>query len=277
MRVDLHVHTNASDGQYTPSEVVALARAFDLIAITDHDTTDGVAEARAAAAHHGAPLILPGIEISTAEDRGDVHMLGYFVRVDDAGFQDALRGFREARFRRGQMMVEKLARLGVHLEWARVEQIAAGAVGRPHIARAMCEAGYVESVREAFNRYIGNDGPAYVARKRLTPEESVDLIHRAGGVAVFAHPALAAGWRDLLKGLVAAGLDGVEVNHPSNDERTRLELRALAAQHSLIMTGGSDFHGPAVKPGNGLGCMAPPEGAVYALRERARRYGDPDV
>ncbi|MBK8022331.1 MAG: PHP domain-containing protein [Chloroflexi bacterium] len=170
--VDLHVHTSASDGQYTPSEVVGLAHQFNVIAITDHDTTDGIAEARTAAARQGMPLILAGIEISTAEDRGDVHMLGYLVDIEDAWFQESLAEFREARFRRGQQMVEKLSRLGVELKWSRVEQIATsgektGAVGRPHIARAMVEAGYVDTVREAFDRYIGTHAPAYVARKRL--------------------------------------------------------------------------------------------------------------
>lgn len=272
MRVDLHVHTNASDGQYSPSEVVALARDFDIIAITDHDTTDGVETARAAAAQQGMPTIIAGIEISTAEDRGDVHMLGYYVDLDDADFQTALTDFRNARFRRGQQMVEKLTSLGMPLDWVHVQEIAGGSVGRPHVARAMVEAGYVESVKEAFQRYIGNDGPAYVARKRLTPEESVELIHQAGGVAVFAHPGLVPQWRETLASLLRVELDGVEVNHPSNDEPMRLELRAVAVQHNLIMTGGSDFHGPKVKPGNALGCVTPPDGAVHALQTRAKRY-----
>lgn len=272
MRVDLHVHTSASDGQYTPSEVVDLARGFDVIAITDHDTTEGVKEALEAARQQGTPVIIPGIEISTAEDRGDVHMLGYFVDVDDADFQEALSSFRDARFRRGQQMIEKLAGLGMPLPWARVVAIAEGSVGRPHIARAMVEAGYVESVKEAFVRYIGNDGPAYVSRKRLLPEESVELIHKAGGVAVLAHPALVPDWRNMIISLARAGLDGVEVNHPANDESTRYDLRALASQHGLITTGGSDFHGPKVKPNQTLGCVMPPDGAVHALRERAKRY-----
>ncbi|MDZ4768564.1 MAG: PHP domain-containing protein [Chloroflexota bacterium] len=273
MRADLHVHTNASDGQYSPSEVVVLARGFDLIAITDHDTIDGIAPARAAARAQGSPLIVAGIELSTAEDAGDIHMLGYFIDPDDLIFQATLREFQQARLDRGRLMVERLAASGVLIEWARVAAIAGdGAVGRPHIARALIEAGYVESVREAFERYIGNDAPAYVARKRLTPEGAIDLIHSAGGVAVLAHPGLVERWRTILSGLIVAGLDGVEVFHPSNDVPTRLDLRAWALRHDLIMTGGSDFHGEKVKPGNALGSMAPPEGAVYALQTRAQRY-----
>jgi len=272
VRIDLHVHTNASDGQYTPSEVVALARGFAMIAICDHDTTDGIAEAQHAAAAVGSPIIIPAIELSALAGESDVHMLGYYVTVEDSAFQTKLRAFRESRLTRGQEMVEKLASLGMPLAWSRVIEIAEGVVGRPHIARAMVEAGYVENIKEAFTRFIGNEGPAYVARDRMTPVEAVELIHEAGGVAVLAHPALVSDWQSLMPALIAGGLDGVEVAHPANDGTTRLNLRAIAKRHDLIMTGGSDFHGPQVKPHNALGSITPPVGAVTLLRERAKRY-----
>lgn len=273
MRADLHLHTNASDGQYTPAELVELAQKFDVIAITDHDTTAGVAEAQQVARRRGGPVIIPGIELSCEDVDGDVHVLGYYVNINDADFQATLTGFRDDRFQRGQRILDKLAALGLPLDWDRVMAIAnGGAIGRPHIARAMLEKGYVESVKDAFNRYIGNNGPAYVARKRLTPEEAVALIHRAGGVAVLGHPGLLKDYRAMLARLVAVGLDGVEVVHPSNSDSVRLDLRGIAAEHNLIITGGSDFHGPKVKPDNTLGMVSPPDSAPEALRQRAAHY-----
>ncbi len=273
MRVDLHLHTNASDGQHTPSELVALAQKFAIIAITDHDTTDGIAEAQEAARKVGSPQIIPGIEFSAEDDAGDVHMLGYFIDIHDQAFQIELRKFQSDRFTRGQRMVEKLAALGLPLDWERVTALAdGGSIGRPHIARAMVEAGYVDSVRDAFNRYIANDGIAYVARRRLSPEEAVHMIHAAKGVAVLAHPGLLPDPEALVRRLVPQGLDGVEVTHPSNSEAVRLLLRALAREFSLIMTGGSDFHGLAIKPDVHIGMETPPDGCVAELRKRAARY-----
>jgi len=275
MRADLHLHTNASDGQYRPAELVELARKFDVIAITDHDTTEGVAPAQQAALAQGAPAVIPGIELSAEDEDGDVHMLGYYVDIHNTEFQTTLTRFRDNRYRRAQLMLEKLAAMNMPLQWDRVEAIAnGGAIGRPHIARAMLEAGYVESVKDAFNRFISNDGPAYVARTRLSPEESVALIHSAGGVAVLAHPGLLKDYRAMLLRLIAVGLDGVEVNHPSNSEAVRLDLRGIATSTSLIMTGGSDFHGPNVKPDIQIGMVSPPDGAVDALKLAAGRYAE---
>lgn len=276
MRVDLHLHTNASDGQHTPSELVVLAQKFDIIAITDHDTTDGIAEAQEAARKIGSPQIIPGIEFSAEDDAGDVHMLGYFIDIQDAAFQAELQKFQNDRFTRGQRMVEKLAALGLPLDWNRIAALAdGGSIGRPHIARAMVEAGYVETVREAFDRYIANDGIAYVARRRLSPEEAVHMIHAAKGVAVLAHPGLLPDPEAMVRRLIPYGLDGVEVTHPSNSESVRLQMRALAREFSLIMTGGSDFHGLAIKPDVRIGMETPPEGCVQALRQRAQRYATP--
>lgn len=271
LRTDLHLHTTASDGQLAPAELVRLARAqrLDVIAITDHDTTAGLAEAEQAAS--GMPVIIPGIELSAEDARLDVHILGYGIDAQDAKFQITLAHFRADREQRGQKIVEKLVELGLPVAWERVLALAdGGSVGRPHIARALVEAGYVESTGEAFDRYLHNGGPAYVARQRLTPESAIYLIHHAGGAAVLAHPGLLPNYTMMVERLVRAGLDGVEVVHPKNPETVRDNLRALAARHGLIMTGGTDYHGPDSTAG--IGSVTLPPGCVTALQERAARY-----
>lgn len=274
MRVDLHLHTTASDGQHSPSEIVAMAHRIGLnvIAITDHDTTDGLAPAIEAGRELGLRVI-PGIELSAEDDAGDVHMLGYFMQPDTPALQAKLRDFREKRYDRGQIIVDKLAAMGMPLRWERIVELAQsgkrpGSIGRPHIARAMVEAGYVESVKEAFDLYISNDGPAYAPRARLTPEEAIALIHSAGGAAVLAHPGLLPEPIAMIDRLAPAGLDGVEITHPKNSETVRLNARAAAARHGLLITGGSDFHGTAVSMVM-MGAETPPEGCVAALEQRA--------
>lgn len=269
LRADLHLHTTASDGQLAPSDVIRRARdrRLEAVAITDHDTTAGIAEAQAAA---GTLLVIPGIELSAEDQKLDVHVLGYFVDGQNAAFQATLTRFRDDRARRGQRIVEKLAALGLPVAWERVLELAdGGSVGRPHVARAMVEAGYVESTHEAFNRYLHNGGPAYVSRERLTPEAAIDLIHSAGGAAVLAHPGLLANYAAMVERLVPAGLDGVEVAHPKNPPILRDNLRALAARYNLIMTGGTDFHGPDSEAD--LGSITPPPGCIAALQARATR------
>ncbi len=267
LRADLHLHTTASDGQLRPSELVKLARKHHLntIAITDHDTTDGLLEAQQAA--DGSLVIVPGIELSADDNDVDVHMLGYYVPADDKDFQAALVGFRDDRLSRGQGMVEKLAALGKPISWERVLELAdGGSVGRPHVARAMVEAGHVDSVNAAFDHYLRHGGTAYVSRKRMSPEEAIKLIHAAGGVAVMAHPGLVPDYLSMLERLAAGGLDGVEFIHPRNPTTVRENLRAVALKHHLIMTGGSDFH----RPGDPIGAYTAPPDALLALRERRR-------
>ncbi|MBI5667599.1 MAG: PHP domain-containing protein [Chloroflexi bacterium] len=271
VRVDLHLHTTASDGQLAPSALVRLAQAqrLDVIAITDHDTTAGLAEAEQAAG--GLPVIILGIELSAEDARLDVHVLGYFFDAQDEAFQAVLARFRDDRERRGQKIVVKLAELGLPVAWERVLALAnGGAVGRPHVARALVEAGYVESVKEAFDRFLYTGGPAYVPRERLTPEGAIDLIHGAGGAAVLAHPGLLPDYAVMVVRLVSAGLDGVEVAHPKNSETVRANLRALAGHYGLVMTGGSDYHGP--ESDAAIGSVTPPPGCTEALRERAAKY-----
>lgn len=249
--------------------MIQLARKHGLnaIAITDHDTTNGLSEAQQAIS--GSPVIIPGIELSAEEDGLDVHMLGYYLRADDPDFQAALSRFRNDRLTRGQKILEKLDALGMPLAWEDVlKQADGGSVGRPHIARAMVAAGYVGSLREAFDRYLYTGGPAYAARERLSPEQAITLIHQAGGVAVMAHPGLVENYAAMVERLVPAGLDGVEVMHPKNPQIVRNNLRALALKHHLLITGGSDFH----RGEDPIGSENPPPTVLRELRERAAAY-----
>jgi len=272
MRIDLHMHSTASDGRLTPTEVVQLAlqRGLTTIALTDHDTTDGVAEAQAAAMGTGLEVIA-GVEINTESDDGDIHFLGYFVDPTNAHFQVHLATLRNARLGRARRMVEKLAQLGLPLDWERVQFFAGeGAVGRPHVARALLERGYVTTLSEAFEKYIGHEGPAYVPRYRLTPEEAIVAIRAAGGVAVLAHPA-AAGTIPLIPRLAAAGLGGLEVYYPEHTPEERETLLGLARQYHLVATGGSDFHAPDDPDHAPLGSIWVPPEAVEQLKERVKQ------
>ncbi len=272
-QADLHAHTTASDGQLTPVALVELAREIGLetIAITDHDTTAGITAAQAAAPP--GFRVIPGVELSAEDANGDVHMLGYHLDITHEVFQRRLEEFRIRRYHRAQAMVDKLATLGIQLDWQRVEaQADGGAIGRPHIARAMMEAGYVASVKEAFERYISNDGPGYVSRQRLSPEESIEMIHMAGGVAVLAHPIFVADYAVMIERLRPAGLDGIEVAYPNHSPELEAELREIAQRHGLLITGGSDFHGPNIPGKAMLGSVHAPSGSLEPLEARAAFY-----
>jgi predicted metal-dependent phosphoesterase TrpH len=244
--VDLHLHTTASDGRLTPQELVKLAaeRGLRVIAITDHDTTDGVAPARAAAARFADLRLIPGVEMSVDIAEAEVHLLGYWVDPDNREFQQLLAWSRDGRINRAHRILEKLAELGMPLEWERVRELAGdGAVGRPHIAQAMVEKGYVADIRQAFDLYLGRGRPAYVERERLTPEQGIRSILAVGGLPVLAHPADIAGLEDLLPGWVAAGLVGIEVYYAGYTPEVVARLQELADKHGLIPTGGTDYHG----------------------------------
>ncbi|MCB9554386.1 MAG: PHP domain-containing protein [Myxococcales bacterium] len=241
--IDLHMHSNWSDGTLTPAALVAAAarRGVRTIALTDHDTTAGVAEARAAGSARGVSIIA-GIEISAWLDR-EIHVLGYFVDPDDPALTAATRRQSEARVRRVEAICERLAALGVVLDPAPIIASAHGNVGRPHIARALVAAGHVATTSEAFDRYIGNGGPAAVVVERLPAEDAIALIHAAGGVAVLAHPGVEQ-LEEHIPALAAAGLDGLEVDHPAHGRNVADRLRTLASKNRLVPTGGSDFHRP---------------------------------
>lgn len=244
---DLQLHSSASDGSDSPSEVVRRARAlkFAAIALTDHDTMAGVPEALATAESLGIECI-PAVELSTLDaDERQVDILGYGVDAHDSDFAAELKRIRSGRQGRAFLMVEKLNELGHRVSWERVQAIAGGEnVGRPHVARAMVEAGIVPTIKDAFTpELIADGGLAYVQRVKITPEEAIERIHRAGGVACAAHPARTKLTDSEIDHLVASGLDALEVYYPQHtaDDTRRFEL--LAARHDLLVTGGSDDHG----------------------------------
>jgi predicted metal-dependent phosphoesterase TrpH len=246
VEVDLHLHTLASDGRLTPTELVRLVASQGLkcVAITDHDTTEGLAEAYEAAKAFPGLRIIPGIELSADIPGDEVHVLGYFLDYMNLEFQEQLQQFRAGRVDRAKLMVEKLDTLGVHLEWERVQAIAGdGAVGRPHIALAMVEAGYCKEPKEAFPEYLSRNGLAYVERSKLTPEGAVKIIRNVGGVAVLAHPAYMNDMESGIANLSKCGLTGMEVHYAQYDDDTVRKLARLAREYQLIPCGGSDYHG----------------------------------
>jgi predicted metal-dependent phosphoesterase TrpH len=249
MDLDLHLHSTASDGTVPPAEVVAAAVAarLDAIALTDHDTLAGISAATDAAVGK-AVAVIPAIEMSTTHEGEELHILGYFVDPSDGGLLGHVEragGRREARLRE---MVSRLNEQGVELAFERVAEAAGeGAPGRPHLARALVEAGVVGSVPEAFDRYIGNAHPAYVPTLLLDPREAIRLIHGAGGIAVWAHPPIHR-IEPLLPGLRRWGLDGLEVYRPFLGRDRMLQTETAARSAGLIVTGGSDWHGPEGGP-----------------------------
>jgi predicted metal-dependent phosphoesterase TrpH len=270
--VDLHTHSTASDGVYSPGELLHRARdaGLRLLALTDHDSTEGVEEATQVARTLGMEFI-PGVEINTDGSGSEVHMLGYFLEYRRPEFQNVLQVLRDARVHRGERMVERLNEQGIHITWERVRQIAHGAVGRPHIAQALLEAGYVQSIPEAFEKYVCTGCPAYVARYKLTVEDAIHLIVSANGLPVMAHPAelLRSGiLRNWLPVLCEAGMVGLETYYGQYSADIEHELKALADEYHLIPTGGSDFHGPGIHP-TPLGGRYVPYKSVERLKEAA--------
>jgi 3',5'-nucleoside bisphosphate phosphatase len=246
MKFDLHLHSTASDGRYSPEELVntAATLGLEVIAITDHDSVEGVAPALKAAQAFPTLKVIPGVEVSTDVPHGEVHVLGYFIDYTDAELIKKLVELRGSRKIRAQKMIAKLANLGIHIEWDRVQEIAgSGSVGRPHVAQAIIEKGYVQSSKEAFVKYIGREGPAYAEREKMTPEEVVELLVRVGGLPVLAHPADTENLEDLIPRLQRVGLIGLEVYYSNYNPRSIQQLASIAHKHGLIATGGSDYHG----------------------------------
>ncbi len=241
---DLHAHSTASDGINRPAEVVRLAARAGLaaIALTDHDTVDGVAEARAEGQLQGIK-VLSGCEFSVLGDWGEMHLLAYGMPEGHAELEAAFRRMRTNREDRGRKMVAAIVKCGVPIDYAEVEGIAAGApLGRPHVARALVQRGVVRTIDEAFVRFLGRGKPGYVGKVLPSLEEITDLVRRVGGVSSLAHPRDRAN-RATLQSFQARGLDGVEVRHPSHSPSMRAELERVARDLGLLMTGGSDSHG----------------------------------
>jgi predicted metal-dependent phosphoesterase TrpH len=255
--VDLHTHSTASDGSRAPADVVREAKRVGLVAIalTDHDTLDGIAEASATGVELGVRII-PGIELSAVEGDSETHILGLHLS-DTRELERELIGLRDMRRARAARIVQRLNDLGVRIELAAVlEQAAGGAIGRPHVARAMIAEGWAVDFRDAFERYLGNGRPAYVSKERLAVVDAIGLIHRAGGLAILAHPSHT-GTRERIAAFVAQGIDGVEVRHPSHSSEDTARLGALVDHFSLVPSGGSDWHGAAEGPRT-LGMMHVP-------------------
>jgi predicted metal-dependent phosphoesterase TrpH len=279
--IDLHTHTTASDGTHTPQQLVSRAAklAVKVIAITDHDSTAGVAEAQAAGARLGVEVIA-GVEINTDVPGAEVHILGYFVDPGHAELNDELARIREGRVGRARKMAETLTAMGAPVRFERILEIAGeGSVGRPHVAQALLEAGHVTSFGDAFAKYIGRDSPAYVERMKFTPMEACRLIRRAGGVPVLAHPVYFDKYGKIKSGFVletilietiAAGLLGIEVYYPNYDAITVEYLLAIARRHSLLVTGGTDFHGMRSNEPD-LGGVYVPRKVIRNLREARER------
>jgi len=243
--IDLHLHTDASDGLLTPGEVMAHATRIGLaaIAITDHDTIDGYKLAMAFA-NETAPEVLPGVELSCIYRGSDVHILGYMIDYENPQFVKKIETFRQDRYERGEAMVAKLNELGINLSMETVKLIAGnGAVGRPHVADALLHEEFVQTYDEAFARYLGYHAPAYVPKPVLTPEHGIDLIHLVRGVAVLAHPGTLK-HDEFIPDLVEMGLDGVEAYHSLHDRAAVQRYKNITRKYGVIFTGGSDCHGP---------------------------------
>lgn len=241
--IDLHTHSTASDGSRAPADVVAAAKSAGLVAfaLTDHDTLAGVPAAREAGAHIGIRVIA-GIELSAVEGDVETHILGLHLS-DVSELEHRLVAIREMRVSRAARIVERLNALGIAITFESVlEQAAGGAVGRPHVARALIAGGWAVDFREAFERFLGNGKSAFIAKDRLPLAEAIALLHRAGGLAVLAHPGNL-GTRERVASLVSVGLDGLEILHPGHSWEHSRRLDALATEFDLVRSGGSDWHG----------------------------------
>lgn len=272
MSVDLHVHTSASDGASTPEQVVQLAAHYKLrcIAITDHDTLDGIQAARTESKQHGIE-ILAGVELSTENDGLEVHILGYCIDLEDHNLQEQLKVFQNARLQRAQRIIDKLYHLGLTITLEQVLQLAGpGSVGRPHIARALLMQGKVKSIADAFDYYIGVGKPAYEPRFKFHPVQMINLIRSAGGVPVLAHPGISC-QEPLILTLIKEGLQGLEVYHPQHTPKLENYYLRLCRQYGLVATGGSDFHGVGVMNHGRLGDVMVPYETVMDLKDLAAK------
>lgn len=271
--IDLHLHSTASDGSYPPETVVAMAEraGVRVMALTDHDSIDGIVAAEARAAKSGIRII-SGVELSVSESGFDVHLLAYGFDLAERGIVAALARYRDSRRDRARKILMRLKGLGIRIAFEEVEEIAkGGALGRPHVAEALMRGGHVETFQEAFQRFLGHHAPAYVPKQTVALEEALTVVRDAGGVTALAHPGTLN--RDhLIAAWVRRGLDGIEVWHSKHAAADIARYREIAKQHGLLMTGGSDFHGERT-PDVSIGGAAVPESILGPLEEalRARR------
>lgn len=277
--IDLHTHTTHSDGSATPQELIerACAKRARAVAITDHDTVGAIGEARAAAERFGVEFV-EGIEISAEYSPGTMHILGYCIDGESPALAMKLRELKQARERRNPQIAYRLRLLGFDISYDEVAKVAGNeVVGRPHFARVMIEKGYVASIQEAFDRFLKKDAAAYVEKARLSPADSIALIHEAGGVAVLAHPYQLKlesyeAADELVDELAGFGLDGIEALYSRHSPDQRESYSEIASRHDLLVTGGSDYHGsykPDISIVTGLGDLEVPYELLEALKARA--------
>jgi len=273
-KIDLHIHSSASDGYFSPEEIVRRAAELELsvIAIADHDSTDGVVPALAAAKAFPQLRVIPNVEISTDVPGGEVHVLGYFIDYTNEELQANLIKFRNSRRIRARRMIARLKDYDIRISWQRVQEIAgSGSIGRPHIAQAMLENGYITSIREAFDKHIGHGGPGYVEREKMTPLEAVALILRARGLPALAHPLSAENPEAMIASLKVAGLAAIEAYYNGYTTEQVRGLTRLSEKYGLIASGGSDYHGLHSDDETMIGCVDIPEEAVEQLTALAEQ------
>ncbi len=271
MAVDLHLHTTVSDGTLTPTELIAMAasRGLSAVSVTDHDSFGGIDEAAAAAFEYQIEFIT-GVELSAYYRGQDVHVLGYFVDHHDRVLNERLTYLRESRELRARKIVDKLSETGANISWPDVEKYAQGeAIGRPHIAQALLDNGVVGNISQAFNEYLGRDGPAYVPKYVLDLVDIFDVIHGAGGRASLAHPNHWSVDRKVMEKLKRRGLDAIEVWHIDHSEEDTRIYTEMANELGLLLTGGSDCHGTRKKHGIVIGTLDIPDEIIEPLKTRA--------
>jgi len=252
-RIDLHMHTTYSDGFYSPLELIQKVneRNLDIISITDHDSVNAIEEAITIGNDFGVKVI-PGLEISTDIEDKEVHLLGYFIDINHPELKKYLSFFREERYYRATRIVNKLNKIGIEITIDDVMEVAKNsAVGRPHIAMALLKLGVVDEYYEAFEKYLRDNGPAYERKIHVSPQSALKLISDAGGLSFIAHPGHLK--ESILMNLINAGIDGIEVIHPSHNEYQQKFYRGIVSQYCLLESGGSDFHGGKKGDENNLG------------------------
>lgn len=267
VRADFHTHSTASDGTLAPAELVleSVRRGFSHIALTDHDTVGGLAEALDAAARHELTVI-PGVELSARVDYGELHILGYGIDHHNEQLLAQLGHLRDQRLSRASRMVERLEDAGIRIDPDTLPAVTEGhSIGRPHLARALVASGYATDVPDAFDRYLVWGRPGYISSARLEPEEAVALIRTAGGIAVMAHPFSLPGFEEHLPGLISAGLVGLECYYGEYSPEQREQLAGVAERFQLLPTGGSDYHGPNFREGRDLGSVEIPQAVCQRI------------
>lgn len=269
VKADLHMHTNFSDGELSPYELIKMCarRGLSIISITDHDSVSAFPDAIEYGKEFGIEVI-PGVELSAMVDDKDVHILGYFVDYTSKRLQEYLEFFRIERVKRAERIVAKLNTINVPLKFEAVmERAGRGSVGRPHIASAMLDEGYINTYHEAFERYIGNSGPAYEKKFQLSPEEAIQLISSSGGLSFLAHPGRFTS-DEVLQHMIKKGLDGIEVIHPSHTPTHVAHYRGVVSEYYMLESGGSDFHGGKKNDSVVLGEYYIDEGKVGMMKNR---------